>query len=78
MQHHLPTLLEDFRDDDNIFNIDESGLYFRAMPDGSLCYTNTTPQKKNPKTQRKTSAVKKRPWIESQSCALQTCQAVTN
>ena len=34
----LPQLLLEYRPDD-IYNADETGLYYRATPDGSLCYT---------------------------------------
>ncbi|XP_035204715.1 tigger transposable element-derived protein 6-like [Stegodyphus dumicola] len=33
----IPTFLENFCADD-IYNADETGLYYRATPDGSLCY----------------------------------------
>lgn len=36
----MPALLENFCADD-IYNVDETGLYYRATPDGSLCYKHT-------------------------------------
>ncbi|KII67210.1 hypothetical protein RF11_16253 [Thelohanellus kitauei] len=33
----IHTFLENFCSDD-LFNADETGLYYRATPDGSLCY----------------------------------------
>ena len=33
----LPDLLEKYRPN-NVYNADETGLYYRATPDGSLCY----------------------------------------
>ncbi|XP_051784514.1 tigger transposable element-derived protein 6-like [Erpetoichthys calabaricus] len=37
----LPELLKQFCADD-IYNADETGLYYRATPDGSLCYKHET------------------------------------
>ena len=37
----IPILLQNFCADD-IYNADETGLYYRAMPDGSLCYKHDT------------------------------------
>lgn len=36
VRDRLPQLLETFNDD--IFNADETGLFYRATPDESLCY----------------------------------------
>ena len=33
----VPQLLREYKSDD-IYNGDETGLYYRATPDGSLCY----------------------------------------
>ena len=33
----LPGLLEEYRPNE-VYNADETGLYYRATPDGSLCY----------------------------------------
>ena len=33
----LPQLLQEYEPED-IYNADETGLYYRATPDGSLCY----------------------------------------
>ena len=33
----LPGLLEEYRPNE-VYNSDETGLYYRATPDGSLCY----------------------------------------
>ncbi|CAK9828167.1 Tigger transposable element-derived protein 4 [Anthophora retusa] len=39
--YRLPVLLQAFRADD-IYNVDETGLFYRATPDGSLCYDHVT------------------------------------
>ena len=38
LANRLPELLEEFPETD-IFNADETGLFYRATPDGSLCFT---------------------------------------
>ena len=37
----LPELLGKYRPND-VYNADETGLYYRATPDGSLCYCRET------------------------------------
>ena len=37
----LPELLEKYRPN-NVYNADETGLYYQATPDGSLCYCHET------------------------------------
>lgn len=38
---HLPGLLEKFNSED-IYNADETGLFYRATPNGSLCFSKTS------------------------------------
>ena len=37
MENRMPEIMQEFSED-QIYNADETGLFFRAMPDGTLCF----------------------------------------
>ena len=41
MSRRMPVIIENF-DPDQIYNADETGLFYRATPDGTLCFEKET------------------------------------
>ena len=41
IENTLPSLLESY-DSENVYNADETGLYYRALPDGTLTFKSDT------------------------------------